>query len=355
MPITHAIVLGLVQGFSEFLPISSSGHVAIGMHLLGWSDPESNLSFTVAADTPNSDVVLTDARIPEVYHQIGADPEEFTLMQLPLGWRNSYGTLGAERTQLQTYQAAHQRPILGGNTSRNPAFKFDYFRNIPLFYALTEAELYRGVEDPILERARSQATELMTLYNIKYLVIHDPILDRKPYEDTYLATRRLALDLIPHQPEPVYQSPGVEAFAVEQDPIPNPLALDFGYWASDPYRGEGWAGNEEIFAATANWATATEAVLFFPVRGDGERGLSIQIAPFSYPDMPAQRVNLSLNGRPLSDSFFLHEGWQPIELPLPESHLQGGLKVPAVPLGSLQRNLSRHEDIGRYCDLLIGE
>ena len=32
-------------------------------------------------------------------------------MQLPLGWRNSYGTLGAERTQLQYFQAAHQRPM----------------------------------------------------------------------------------------------------------------------------------------------------------------------------------------------------------------------------------------------------
>ena len=84
---------------------------------------------------------LTDARIPEVYYQIGAEPGDFTLMQLPLGWRNSYGTLGAERTQLQYYQAAHHRPILGGNTSRNPAFKFDYYANVPLFAALTETEL----------------------------------------------------------------------------------------------------------------------------------------------------------------------------------------------------------------------
>ncbi len=51
---------------------------------------------------------------PDVYSPIGAEPEDFSLMQLPLGWRNSYGTLGAERTQLQYYQAAHQRPMLGG-------------------------------------------------------------------------------------------------------------------------------------------------------------------------------------------------------------------------------------------------
>ncbi len=41
MPITHAIVLGLVQGLSEFLPISSSGHLLLVPWLFGWDDFES--------------------------------------------------------------------------------------------------------------------------------------------------------------------------------------------------------------------------------------------------------------------------------------------------------------------------
>lgn len=36
--ILHAIVLGLVQGFSEFLPISSSGHLLLVPWLFGWHD-----------------------------------------------------------------------------------------------------------------------------------------------------------------------------------------------------------------------------------------------------------------------------------------------------------------------------
>src|SRR4249920_3392379 len=39
MDVFQALVLGIVQGLTEFLPISSSGHLRIVPALLGWEDP----------------------------------------------------------------------------------------------------------------------------------------------------------------------------------------------------------------------------------------------------------------------------------------------------------------------------
>ncbi|MCC8020235.1 MAG: undecaprenyl-diphosphate phosphatase [Rikenellaceae bacterium] len=47
MPIWEAIILGLIQGLTEFLPVSSSGHLELANYLFGIEEP-SNLQFTMA-------------------------------------------------------------------------------------------------------------------------------------------------------------------------------------------------------------------------------------------------------------------------------------------------------------------
>jgi undecaprenyl-diphosphatase len=46
MPIYQVVILALVQGFTEFLPVSSSAHLALAPWLLGWKDQ--GLSFDIA-------------------------------------------------------------------------------------------------------------------------------------------------------------------------------------------------------------------------------------------------------------------------------------------------------------------
>ena len=50
MPILHAVLLGIVQGLSEFLPISSSGHLIIVPWLFGWNDFANNVAAERAFD-----------------------------------------------------------------------------------------------------------------------------------------------------------------------------------------------------------------------------------------------------------------------------------------------------------------
>ena len=46
MTIFQALVLGILQGLTEFLPVSSSAHLALAPYLFGWKDP--GLAFDVA-------------------------------------------------------------------------------------------------------------------------------------------------------------------------------------------------------------------------------------------------------------------------------------------------------------------
>ena len=51
MSIIEAIVLGLVQGLTEFIPISSTGHLKIVPELLGWGDPGAPASAVIQFGT----------------------------------------------------------------------------------------------------------------------------------------------------------------------------------------------------------------------------------------------------------------------------------------------------------------
>lgn len=59
MTIWESIVLGAIQGLTEFLPVSSSGHLEIANHLFGIEEP-SNMGFTMAlhAGTVLSTIVV---------------------------------------------------------------------------------------------------------------------------------------------------------------------------------------------------------------------------------------------------------------------------------------------------------
>lgn len=58
MDVLDALILGVVQGITEFLPVSSSGHLSLVQPLLGMEDIDKNVAFDVAVHVATLGVVL---------------------------------------------------------------------------------------------------------------------------------------------------------------------------------------------------------------------------------------------------------------------------------------------------------
>lgn len=259
---------------------------------------------------------LTDARIPAPLWLIGQESGEFTVLQLPLGWRNSFGMAGAESTQAQYYQVAHGKKLLSGNISRNPPFQFDYFLRLPFFQAIISAETYQEVPPELEAKAKAQALELVRLYDIRYLVVLPPTPGRAPYSDTYTRTVQLLERLLPA--ELYLEGQGTKVYKVKLIPPASSLEIDFGREESLPYLGEGWDRNEEVAGCTAVWAVSKRAEVFLPPMENGSYTLTLKVAPFTYPGSPEQSVKIVLNGVNLGEAK-LSPGWNELSFAVPES------------------------------------
>jgi len=92
----QAIVLGIVQGLTEFLPISSSGHLRIVPAFFGWEDP--GAAFTAVVELGTMAAVLLYFRrdlwnIARAWLRSLRDPEARRTIEARLGWFIILGTI----------------------------------------------------------------------------------------------------------------------------------------------------------------------------------------------------------------------------------------------------------------------
>jgi hypothetical protein len=128
---------------------------------------------------------LNDFRIPPIYAQLAAQPGDFAVLELPTGWRNGARVLGRADVLImmqQWYQSAHTKRRLGGNTSRNPAQKFQYFSEIPVvaqWIALMNADrshiapVVAQEFDDWVAQAQTDAPDLLDLWGVRYLLLYE--------------------------------------------------------------------------------------------------------------------------------------------------------------------------------------
>jgi undecaprenyl-diphosphatase len=92
----QAIVLGVVQGLTEFLPISSSGHLRIVPALLGWDDPGAAFTAVIQLGTMAAVLLYFRAdlwRIAVAWLRSLRDPEVRGDLDARMGWYIILGTI----------------------------------------------------------------------------------------------------------------------------------------------------------------------------------------------------------------------------------------------------------------------
>jgi undecaprenyl-diphosphatase len=92
----QAIVLGLVQGLTEFLPISSSGHLRIVPALLGWEDPGAGFTAVIQLGTMAAVLLYFRAdlwRIARAWLRELRVPIRQSSAEAKLGWFIVLGTI----------------------------------------------------------------------------------------------------------------------------------------------------------------------------------------------------------------------------------------------------------------------
>jgi undecaprenyl-diphosphatase len=134
----EALLLGLVQGLTEFIPVSSSGHLVLGQHLLGLSADEADITFDVCVHFGMVLSILT------VY------------------WREVADLLG------ETWAGLREPTAVPARYAENDTFRLGVFILITLIptgvvYVLFKTELEQAFESPRLTCAMLLVTGVLLL------------------------------------------------------------------------------------------------------------------------------------------------------------------------------------------------
>lgn len=158
----------------------------------------------VALEHLSTPLPLSDLRIPSVYARLAAEPGDLAVLELPTGWRNGARVLGRSDILImmqQWYQTAHGKRRLGGNTSRNPAHKFQFFTEHPLvgdLIALMNTDqdggrLDQGLLDAMTARHAPVAAQELADLGVGWVTLHE---ERATPELIAFVERALPLELV---------------------------------------------------------------------------------------------------------------------------------------------------------------
>jgi hypothetical protein len=278
----------------------------------------------------------SDMTVPGVYRTLAVRHTQGTLLDIPFAWRNGFRITGPIHPGFmfgQFYQTAHQRPMIQGNTSRNPEEKFQYFTEAPIINSLLALETGHQLPAGQLEADRQVAPQVMRFLNITTIVVRSgegtsvpPNVVPEaaiPYIETVLPTTKID------------ESPNISAYAVNLPPMPSSVTINADAPLARLYLAEGWgpipdvqggcttpAGDAPFKAGGERLLWAQQERVRLLVSTNGQTG---ELRWMAYAIDEAQVLTIR-TATWRSDPVPLQAGWHEYSIPIPYGALSPGTR-----------------------------
>lgn len=292
----------------------------------------------IVAGNVSAPLPLVGARAPDAYRIIAAEPGDFAVLQIPLGWRDGFGTVGRERTMLQAYQSVHGKRIIGGNTSRSPDYMLSYFAGMPVLRSIVALEEGQALDAAALDADRSVAAVVLGFLDVRYVVVHGDYVGgpveqyvRSALPVTLVAGGSGTVDNAfwrfgdaGAQVEMATESAAWSLYRVEGIGAAATTFVDVGTDVAQMHLAAGWSRAETMGETTFSWVESAQALLLARRGDDTAARLAVRAAPFSYAGAPAQAMTVIVNGKTLG-TLAMVDGWHEYALAVPTGVLQAGI------------------------------
>ncbi|PWH12719.1 MAG: hypothetical protein DDG58_15065, partial [Ardenticatenia bacterium] len=246
-----------------------------------------------------------------------------SLLDIPFAWRNGFRITGPIDPSFmfgQFYQTHHQRRLLQGNTSRNPAFKFQYFTEAPILNSLLALETGHTLPPERWETDRLLAGDVLRFFDIHHIVVRQARTPESNPSITPEATIPYIEDVLPV--ERISTMEGMRLYRVHLPPLPRVVEVNPLVPLVRLYLGEGWGplADQQIGGEPLLWAQRTRSRLLLPLEGG-----SVRLVIRLYVPGEGQRIAIQLGSDWRSEWLALAPGWNERIVSLPEEYVRIGL------------------------------
>jgi len=271
-------------------------------------------------------IPLADLRVPSVFQTMGAEPGDFAILHLPLGWRGSVFVEGRQDDKAQFYQTVHHKRILGGITSRVPRFKVQYFREAPIINSLIALEKGYSLDPLRVEYDRQVAPAVLYFFDIRYVEVNHALTD--PGVLAYAQTVLTLSEFYRDAERTVYRVHLAQVPQIDLNAETARLYFDDG-WGRPQYHDDG---------STYRWATRAEALLWMPLERK-DQTLVFRLRGVR----AAQTMTVRVNAHPVAH-LTLSDDWQDYAIALSRNVLRERLNEIVFVTETVAVNATRQDN-----------